>query len=165
MMIAMSLMCGPDLIIADEPTTALDVTIQAQILLLADLQREFQMGMLITHDLGIVARVADKVAVMYAGRIVKKPLFRYSNILHPGAAPLYPRAGKNRAWRAIGVDPGVVPNLVGDLGGCMFRNRASSLRPAATNTKIPCTCWTTDTATDACAHQSKLQPHWRQAYE
>ena len=73
-MIAMALMCGPDLIIADEPTTALDVTIQAQILhLLAELQREFDMGMiLITHDLGIVARVADKVQVMYAGKTVEE---------------------------------------------------------------------------------------------
>ncbi len=68
-MIAMALMCGPDLLICDEPTTALDVTIQAQILhLLISLQREFHMGMvLITHDLGIVARIADRVAVMYAG--------------------------------------------------------------------------------------------------
>src|SRR5690606_32519343 len=72
-MIAMALMCGPDLLIADEPTTALDVTIQAQILLLLrDLQREFEMGLLlITHDLGIVARIADHVAVMYAGQIVE----------------------------------------------------------------------------------------------
>ena len=72
-MIAMALMCEPDLIIADEPTTALDVTIQAQILrLLAELQREFGMGlMLITHDLGVVARIADRVAVMYAGQIVE----------------------------------------------------------------------------------------------
>ena len=73
-MIAMALMCGPALIIADEPTTALDVTVQAQILhLLKELQREFGMGLiLITHDLGIVARVADRVAVMYAGEIVEE---------------------------------------------------------------------------------------------
>ncbi len=72
-MIAMALMCGPDLIIADEPTTALDVTIQAQILrLLAGLQREFGIALLlITHDLGIVARIADRVHVMYAGAIVE----------------------------------------------------------------------------------------------
>ncbi len=71
-MIAMALMCGPDLLVADEPTTALDVTIQAQILLLLrQLQRELDMAMvLITHDLGVVARVADRVAVMYAGQIV-----------------------------------------------------------------------------------------------
>jgi len=72
-MIAMALMCDPELIIADEPTTALDVTIQAQILhLLRDLQREFRMAMiLITHDLGIIARVTDRVAVMYAGQVVE----------------------------------------------------------------------------------------------
>ena len=72
-MIAMALMCGPALIIADEPTTALDVTIQAQILyLLAELQREFDMGLiLITHDLGIVARTATRVMVMYAGQVVE----------------------------------------------------------------------------------------------
>ena len=72
-MIAMALMCSPSLILADEPTTALDVTIQAQILhLLAELQREFAMGLvLITHDLGIVARIATRVVVMYAGQVVE----------------------------------------------------------------------------------------------
>ncbi|MDK1477089.1 ABC transporter ATP-binding protein, partial [Streptomyces sp. 549] len=72
-MIAMALALEPDLIIADEPTTALDVTVQAQVMdLLAELQREFHMGLiLITHDLGVVADVADKIAVMYAGRIVE----------------------------------------------------------------------------------------------
>jgi peptide/nickel transport system ATP-binding protein len=72
-MIAMALMCSPSLILADEPTTALDVTIQAQILhLLAELQREFAMGLvLITHDLGIVARIATRVVVMYAGKVVE----------------------------------------------------------------------------------------------
>ncbi len=72
-MIAMALALEPDLIIADEPTTALDVTVQAQVMdLLAELQREFNMGLiLITHDLGVVADVADKIAVMYAGRIVE----------------------------------------------------------------------------------------------
>ncbi|KJY25291.1 methionine ABC transporter ATP-binding protein, partial [Streptomyces sp. NRRL S-495] len=71
-MIAMALALEPDLIIADEPTTALDVTVQAQVMdLLAELQAEFNMGLiLITHDLGVVADVADKIAVMYAGRIV-----------------------------------------------------------------------------------------------
>src|SRR5262249_47369086 len=72
-MIAMALALQPDLIIADEPTTALDVTVQAQVMeLLAELQREYNMGLiLITHDLGVVADVADKIAVMYAGRIVE----------------------------------------------------------------------------------------------
>ena len=84
-MIAMALMCEPALMIADEPTTALDVTVQAQILhLLKELQREFGMGLiLITHDLGIVARVADRVAVMYAGEIVEQGA---------GGAPVRPAA-------------------------------------------------------------------------
>src|SRR5207237_5226514 len=73
-MIAMALMCDPQLLVADEPTTALDVTVQAQILrLLASLTREFGLSiLLITHDLGIVARVADRVSVMYAGEIVER---------------------------------------------------------------------------------------------
>ncbi|MEM0990467.1 MAG: ABC transporter ATP-binding protein [Pseudomonadota bacterium] len=129
-MIAMALMCGPDLIIADEPTTALDVTIQAQILhLLAELQEEFDMGMiLITHDLGIVARVADKVQVMYAGKTVEEGpcIDVFDNPLHPytqGLLRCIPVPGKTRRGQRLGSVPGIVPNLVGDLRGCMFRNR------------------------------------------
>jgi len=129
-MIAMALMCGPDLIIADEPTTALDVTIQAQILhLLAELQREFDMGMiLITHDLGIVARVADKVQVMYAGTTVEEGPCEtvFDAPLHPytqGLLRCIPVPGKTRRGSRLGSVPGIVPNLVGDLEGCMFRNR------------------------------------------
>lgn len=131
-MIAMSLMCGPDLIIADEPTTALDVTIQAQILhLLAELQDEFQMGLiLITHDLGIVARVADKVQVMYAGRTVEEGPCEavFDRPMHPYTAGLLrciPVPGKTRRGARLGSVPGIVPNLVGDLSGCMFRNRCA----------------------------------------
>jgi len=129
-MIAMALMCGPDLIIADEPTTALDVTIQAQILhLLSDLQREFHMGMiLITHDLGIVARVADKVQVMYAGKVVEEgPCAAvFNNPMHPytqGLLRCIPVPGKTKRGERLGSIPGIVPNLIGDLEGCMFRNR------------------------------------------
>ena len=100
-MIAMALMCEPELLIADEPTTALDVTIQAQILrLLAELQRELGMALvLITHDLGIVARIADRVAVMYAGEIVEagaaRRLFREPlPSVHARAARLHPGAGR-----------------------------------------------------------------------
>ena len=129
-MIAMALMCGPDLIIADEPTTALDVTIQAQILhLLAELQREFDMGMLlITHDLGIVARVADKVAVMYAGRVVEEGPCEavFENPMHPytqGLLRCIPVPGRTKRGEHLGSIPGGVPNMVGELQGCMFRNR------------------------------------------
>ncbi len=114
MMIAMALMCEPALIIADEPTTALDVTVQAQILhLLADLQRELNMALvLITHDLGVVARLADRVAVMYAGRIVETgtadevfshPTHPYTRglldcIPQPGRTERGARLGSIRAW-------------------------------------------------------------------
>jgi peptide/nickel transport system ATP-binding protein len=131
-MIAMALMCGPDLLIADEPTTALDVTIQAQILrLLADLQRELGIAMLlITHDLGIVARIADRVAVMYAGQIVEEgttgALFRSPK--HPytrGLIDCIPVPGRSVRGGRLGVIPGVVPALVGDIRGCSFRDRCS----------------------------------------
>ncbi len=131
-MIAMALMCEPDLIIADEPTTALDVTIQAQILyLLAELQREFHMAMiLITHDLGIVARVADDVAVMYAGEFVETgscdEVFRYP--LHPytqGLLSCIPVPGKTSPGTRLGTIPGVVPSLVGEMPGCGFRGRCA----------------------------------------
>ncbi len=103
-MIAMALMCSPALLLADEPTTALDVTIQAQILhLLAELQRELAMGLvLITHDLGIVARIATRVVVMYAGQVVetgrrRRHLPRARASLHAGAARLHPGARPHAA--------------------------------------------------------------------
>ena len=129
-MIAMALMCDPELIIADEPTTALDVTIQAQILhLLRDLQREFHMAMiLITHDLGIVARVTDRVAVMYAGQIVETGAVKdvFSQPLHPythGLLDCIPIPGKTQRGEFLGSIPGMVPTPVGALAGCTFRNR------------------------------------------
>jgi peptide/nickel transport system ATP-binding protein len=131
-MIAMALMCDPALIIADEPTTALDVTIQAQILhLLRDLQREFRMAMiLITHDLGIIARVTDRVAVMYAGEIVESGTVKdvFTQPLHPythGLLACIPIPGKTRRGDFLGSIPGMVPTPVGTLVGCTFRNRCS----------------------------------------
>ncbi len=129
-MIAMALMCGPDLLIADEPTTALDVTIQAQILhLLADLQREFHTGLiLITHDLGVVSRVADRIAVMYAGEIVEegtaRQIFRAPS--HPytqGLLACIPIPGKTPRGAHLGSIPGIVPSLVGEFRGCHFADR------------------------------------------
>ena len=129
-MIAMSLMCDPELIIADEPTTALDVTIQAQILhLLAELRREFNSALiLITHDLGVVARVADKVAVMYAGKIVETGRVEevFNNPLHPytqGLINCIPVPGKTARGSRLGSIPGIVPTLIGESRGCAFRNR------------------------------------------
>jgi peptide/nickel transport system ATP-binding protein len=135
-MIAMALMCEPALIIADEPTTALDVTIQAQILhLLRALQREFRMALvLITHDLGIVARVADRVAVMYAGEIVESaPVAElFASPLHPytrGLLACIPVPGRTRPGDPLGVIPGQVPAPIGELRGCQFRNRCAHVRP------------------------------------
>ncbi len=129
-MMAMALMCDPELIIADEPTTALDVTIQAQILhLLRGLQREFQMAViLITHDLGIVARVTDRVAVMYAGQIVEMGSVKdvFARPLHPythGLLDCIPIPGKTSRGEFLGSIPGMVPTPVGELAGCTFRNR------------------------------------------
>jgi len=134
-MIAMVLMCGPDLIIADEPTTALDVTIQAQILLLlAGLRKEFGMGLvLITHDLGIVARIADRVAVMYAGQVVESGGVAavFHNPSHPytrGLMDCIPVPGKVARGSRLGSIPGMVPSLVGSLSGCSFRERCTHAR-------------------------------------
>ncbi|WP_407287812.1 ABC transporter ATP-binding protein [Streptomyces sp. BP-8] len=127
-MIAMALALGPDLIIADEPTTALDVTVQAQVMdLLAELQREFTMGLiLITHDLGVVADVADTIAVMYAGRIVETaPVHQlYRAPAHPytrGLLDSIPRLDqKGQRLYAI---KGLPPNLTAIPPGCPFNPR------------------------------------------
>jgi oligopeptide/dipeptide ABC transporter ATP-binding protein len=127
-MIAMALAAGPELLIADEPTTALDVTIQAQILdLIRRLNRDLGMGViLITHDLGVVAEMADRVAVMYAGEIVEqsavRPLFREPK--HPytqGLIGSIPTLGIVK--EELEVIPGVVPTLVDLPPGCRFASR------------------------------------------
>jgi peptide/nickel transport system ATP-binding protein len=129
-MIAMALMCAPELLIADEPTTALDVTVQAQILrLLADLQRELGLGvLLITHDLGVVARVAHRVSVMYAGEIVESaPVEQlFAAPRHPytrGLLDCVPVPGKVRPDQPLGSIPGMVPRVAPGFQGCAFRDR------------------------------------------
>ncbi len=128
-MIAMALACEPSLLIADEPTTALDVTIQAQILdLLRGLRDRIGMAMmLITHDLGIVAEQADDVAVMYAGRVVERGPVQglFERPLHPYTVALMNAVGSHddghrRRLRAL---PGTVPSLAMLPSGCRFRDR------------------------------------------
>ena len=130
-MIATALLCEPELVIADEPTTALDVTVQAQILeLLRQLQRELGMAIvLITHDLGVVAGLADRVLVMYAGRIVEQgpapPLFEDPQ--HPytlGLLRSMPRLDAAMGGELSAI-PGQPPNLQGLPAGCAFRERCA----------------------------------------
>jgi len=136
-MIAMALACSPELLIADEPTTALDVTIQAQILdLLAEMKAKFGMAiMLITHAMGVVAEVAQRVAVMYAGRVVEEAPVEelFAHPLHPytqGLIRSIPRlekgakgvAGRKRRLDAIS---GTVPSLITPPPGCRFAPRCT----------------------------------------
>ena len=130
-MIAMALASGPELLIADEPTTALDVTIQAQILeLMTELQRELGMSIvLITHDMGVVAETADRVAVMYAGQVVEQAstLELFADPQHPytrGLLGSIPVAGARRD--RLEVIPGQVPNLIDPPPGCRFASRCQA---------------------------------------
>ncbi|KTC03253.1 ABC transporter ATP-binding protein [Pseudomonas sp. ICMP 10191] len=142
--IAMALMCEPDVIIADEPTTALDVTIQAQILrLIRDIQKELGLAVIfITHDLGLVARIADRVAVMYAGQIVETApaIELFENPQHPytrGLLASIPIPGRTQPGQPLGSIPGLVPSLVGEQHGCAFRNRCPQAIPACADDVPP----------------------------
>ena len=138
-MIAMALACRPDLLIADEPTTALDVTVQAEILaLLGDLQRETGMAIiLITHDLGVVAETADKVAVMYAGRIIEQGLVAalFDDPQHPytlGLLGSIPRLEQTRE-RLLAIE-GAVPPPFALPSGCRFHPRCVFAAPECAET-------------------------------
>ncbi|MEV6289198.1 ABC transporter ATP-binding protein [Streptomyces sp. NPDC051896] len=141
-MIAMALALEPALIIADEPTTALDVTVQAQVMdLLAELQREYHMGLiLITHDLGVVADVADRIAVMYAGKIVESAPVRdiYKAPAHPytrGLLDSIPRLDqKGQQLYAI---KGLPPNLMHIPPGCSFHPRCPMARDVCRTDEPP----------------------------
>jgi peptide/nickel transport system ATP-binding protein len=144
-MIAMALSCNPKLLIADEPTTALDVTIQAQILdLMAEMKQRLGMAiMLITHAMGVVAETAQRVVVMYAGRVVEEATVDrlFAEPLHPytqGLIRSIPRidssAGKKLRLEAIG---GSVPNLINPPPGCRFAPRCKHAMPACTEALPP----------------------------
>ena len=138
-MIAMALSCDPALLIADEPTTALDVTIQAQVLdLMRGLQEEMGMSILmITHDLGVIAEVADEVAVMYAGRVVERGAAEaiFYEPLHPytrGLLASIPVLGKRTAASSrerLSSIPGTVPHALALPEGCAFRPRCPEADP------------------------------------
>jgi peptide/nickel transport system ATP-binding protein len=134
-MIAMALACGPRLLIADEPTTALDVTIQAQILELMRALRD-ETGasiVLITHDLGVVAEMAQRVVVMYAGRKVEEAAVTelFARPLHPytrgllGSMPHLGKSGAGDGRTRLTEIPGVVPSLKDEIPGCLFAPRCT----------------------------------------
>ena len=141
-MIAMALACTPKLLIADEPTTALDVTIQAQILeLIGELQHQLGMAvLLITHDLGVVAEQADVVAVMYAGKIVEQaaPEEIFARPLHPYTIGLLnSMPGRLPPKTNLEAIPGMVPNPLDWPTGCHFRNRCSRADHSCAQTEPP----------------------------
>jgi peptide/nickel transport system ATP-binding protein len=143
-MIAMALSCNPKLLIADEPTTALDVTIQAQILeLIAEMKERFGMAvMLITHAMGVVAETAQRVAVMYAGKVVEEaPVAElFSRPRHPytrgliRSIPRIDRAGRKERLAAIA---GIVPSLLEPAEGCRFAARCEFAMPVCTAATPP----------------------------
>jgi len=139
-MIAIALACNPSLLIADEPTTALDVTIQAQILdLIRKLQEELETSvLLITHDLGVIAETCDRVAVMYAGNIVESASVNdlFATPLHPYTIALgksIPRV--NSEASRLNIIPGIVPNLINPPSGCKFHPRCSKAMPLCSKTQ------------------------------
>ncbi len=138
-MIAMALSCNPRLLIADEPTTALDVTIQAQIMeLLGQLQKETGMSMiLITHDIGLVANTADRVLVMYAGQIIEEAPVKelFENPGHPYTMALLDTVPtiRDSADRQLFAIPGIVPENYDGITGCRFAERCRYRRPECAN--------------------------------
>jgi oligopeptide/dipeptide ABC transporter ATP-binding protein len=144
-MIAMALVCSPTLLIADEPTTALDVTIQAQILeLLDNLREQYHLSViLISHDLGVIAEVANTVAVMYAGKIVEigPAMEIFHNAKHPytqGLLRSIPKLGASRQRKdRLEAIEGVVPSLLHLPPGCLFAPRCSRCTDECTRQEIP----------------------------
>jgi len=161
-MIAMAIACRPALLIADEPTTALDVTIQAQILdLLATLRRENNMAiLLITHNLGIVAQFADRVAVMYAGKIVEEASVEelFESPTHPYTRGLLNSVPNENSGKILESIPGVVPNPMYLPTGCAFHPRCKEAMPQCeqeippffkTDARHRVACWLYDPARES----------------
>lgn len=145
-MIAMAISCSPELLIADEPTTALDVTIQAQILdLIKKLQVELQTAMiLITHDLGVVAETCDNVAVMYAGKIVEQGSAEdiFNHPKHPytkGLLDSVPHFESGKRRKKLETIPGIVPNLNNMPVGCRFSERCKWVQEDCLKSQPPLT--------------------------
>lgn len=160
-MIAMALACNPELLIADEPTTALDVTIQAQILnLMRDIQAKLGTAIiLITHDLGVVAEMVSRIAVMYAGKIVEEADVHtlFKNPMHPytqGLLASTPVLGQVR--EELDVIPGIVPNLINLPPGCRFAPRC---RPRVENGLEICTQKEPELLTIAPGHKTRCWLH------
>jgi peptide/nickel transport system ATP-binding protein len=142
-MIAMALSCNPSLLIADEPTTALDVTTQAQILvLLRDLQQQYHMAiMLITHDLGVIAEMAENVVVMYLGRVVEQAFVDdvFYNPKHPYTEALLRSIPhiRSKSREPLASITGFVPHPYNRPQGCPFHPRCAAFMPAICKTKVP----------------------------
>jgi peptide/nickel transport system ATP-binding protein len=152
--IAIALACDPDLLIADEPTTALDVTIQAQVLkLINELKEKSRMAMLmITHDLGIVAEVCDTVGIMYAGRIVECGTLAdiFENLRHPYTRGLFDSLPDIENRRAeLKPIPGLIPDPVNLPPGCAFHPRCSYAKPECSR-DLPQMRWLSDTHYVSC---------------
>jgi peptide/nickel transport system ATP-binding protein/oligopeptide transport system ATP-binding protein len=160
-MIASALSCNPQLLIADEPTTALDVTIQAQILqLMNDLKTKYDMAiMIITHDLGVVAEISDRVAVMYAGKIVE-----YTDVLSLFGKPMHPYTWGllnsipriDHELSRLKAIPGIVPNPLAFPDGCKYHPRCA-LADARCRTEEPYLLEVTHAHKVRCWHHTEFE--------